>query len=175
MEDNKNNLLYENTTTYTKDLYLDFTKFHLRKRSLATAIPLYVCMIIMSISSILLIVLNLDVKAGIAFLILSLAIIIMYIYLPNISVSKILKFDKTFEGTKNTYKFFDSYLEVSNNYGSTKLEYENLYKIYETNSNFYLYINSRQAFLVNKSGFKTNIDEISEFFKNKFGENYLKK
>ena len=65
----------------------------------------------MTLSSILLIVLNLDISAGIAFLILSLAVILIYIFLPNISVSKILKFDKTFENTENKYEFYEDYLD----------------------------------------------------------------
>ena len=56
MEEEKS--LFENKTLYTKELYLEFSKFHLRKRSLITAIPLYICMAIMTLSSILLIVLN---------------------------------------------------------------------------------------------------------------------
>ena len=78
MEEEKS--LFENKTLYTKELYLEFNKFHLRKRSLITAIPLYICMAIMTLSSILLIVLNLDISAGIAFLVLSLAVILIYIF-----------------------------------------------------------------------------------------------
>lgn len=173
MEEEKS--LFENKTLYTKELYLEFSKFHLRKRSLITAIPLYICMAIMTLSSILLIVLNLDISAGIAFLILSLAVILIYIFLPNISVSKVLKFDKTFENTENKYEFYEDYLFVENKYGSTKVDYNDLYKVYETKNNIYIYINSTQAFLVSKSGFDSKLDEVKEFLKNKFKERYIEK
>ena len=98
-----------------------------------------------------------------------------YIFLPNISVSKILKFDKTFENTENKYEFYEDYLFVENKYGSTKVDYNDLYKVYETKNNIYIYINSTQAFLVSKSGFDSKLDEVKEFLKNKFKERYIEK
>ncbi|MDD3304104.1 MAG: YcxB family protein [Clostridia bacterium] len=175
MEETAEKVLFKNKTIYTKELYLNFNKFHLRTRNKALSISLYICMGIMIISSLLLIFLKLDISAGVTFLILSAVIVLSYIYLPNISVNRILKFDKTFENNENQYKFYENEFEVSNPFGNTKIKYEDLYRVYDTKEVLYIYINTRQAFLISKSGFNEDLENAIEFLKTKFKSNYIKK
>lgn len=54
---------------------------------------------------------------------------------------------------KNTYSFYDKYIQITNSKDDIKLNYYKLYKIFETKNYFYLYINKNYSFVLSKDGF----------------------
>ena len=56
------------------------------------------------------------------------------------------------------------------------MNYTDLHKIYETNEFYYLYLNNRQAYIVEKQGLtKEEIEGISNIFKDALGKSYILK
>ena len=65
------------------------------------------------------------------------------------------------------YHFYDSFLEEKNFTGCAKYEYNQLYKIRETKTNFYLMIARNQAYILIKENFP---DGLAEFLREKAKE-----
>ena len=78
--------------------------------------------------------------------------------LGNTSI-KTEKFEKEKEFT---FKFYEKYFTISDSNNFEKIKYWKLYKIYETNDFFYLYINKDHAFLLEKNTFTKG--DISTFY-----------
>lgn len=76
---------------------------------------------------------------------------LIYFVLPKVAFNK----NKIAKNSDNHFVFRDEIFEVSGateSYrGSSEIKYDALYKICETRDFFYLYINSRQAYIVEKS------------------------
>lgn len=80
---------------------------------------------------------------------------------------------------KNTYTFTDDSITVSSNgdgySGSSEITYEKLYRAAETNEYFFLYINKRQAFVVDKTTFVGgSADELTARLTSVFGKKYIR-
>lgn len=69
---------------------------------------------------------------------------------------------------KNTYVFYDKYMQIINSSNNIKLNYYKLYKVFETKNYFYLYINKNYSFVLSKDGFSIgNPDDFYKFIKKK--------
>lgn len=80
---------------------------------------------------------------------------------------------------KNTYAFTDGGIAVSSNgdgySGSSEITYEKLCRAAETNEYFFLYINKRQAFVVDKSTFEGGTaDELTARLVSALGKKYMR-
>ena len=64
---------------------------------------------------------------------------------------------------KNTYSFYDKYMEIKNTDDIIKFNYYKLYKFFETENYFYLYINKNYSFVLTKTGF--SIGDSNDFCK----------
>ena len=60
------------------------------------------------------------------------------------------------------FRFYKKYFTISDSNNFEKIKYWKLYKIYETNDFFYLYINKDHAFLLEKNTFTKG--DISTFY-----------
>lgn len=76
------------------------------------------------------------------------------------------------------YKFTNDYIYVESNAegasSSSKINYTNLYKIYEIDDMLYMFINITQAYIIKKKNL--NLEEIQQlriFLKNKVGKAYI--
>lgn len=162
--------LYQNDTTYTEDSFIQYNKFHMIGRKKTDIIYL----VVLIIASIYLIIVG-EVKAiGIAGLGIAVAFILLYFLLPKLTIRRLSKTDQTILNSKNHFSFYTNELIISNEVGSSKFPYDKLYRVYETEDFMYLYINDRQAFLVNKAGFDGDVtEEVSHFLKEKMGRKYI--
>ena len=68
----------------------------------------------------------------------------------------------------NYYFFYENYFRVKNTIGNSKLKYYKLYRVYENENYFYLYLNKDNCLILEKSGFMIgSTDDFRSFMKNK--------
>lgn len=69
---------------------------------------------------------------------------------------------------KFTFEFTNKYIEVKANKVDNKISYRKFHKVYETKTNFYLYIDDEYSILINKDGFVLgSVNEFRKFIKKK--------
>lgn len=160
-------LLFKNTTKYTKAIYDKFLAFHSKKYhfTYTTYTLLVVAFILFS--------LVLQVKYHnftIAILLCcGLSTFILWRFFRPISdVAKEYKSEKIQNEQSFTFKFYDKFFTIEDLKVYSKIKYYQLYRIFETDDFYYLYIDKAHAFLMNKSCFKKGSSEdFSHFIKKK--------
>lgn len=78
-------------------------------------------------------------------------------------IKKIFKTNKVLHNEEVNFEFYDTYFTEEFPYGNIKLEYNKLYKIIETKTNFYLMIAKNQGVILVKENFP---EGLAEFFRN---------
>lgn len=167
-------ILFENTTKYTKNIYDSFLEFH-RKKYRFTYMA-YTVTIVALILFALIIQIKYHNYSVAILLCCGLTVFILWRFLHPISeVSKEYKSDKIKKEKEFTFKFYKKYFTVEDDKQISKIKYYKLYKIFETKDFFYLYIDKTHSFLIDKSKFKNNTtDDFSMFIKKKCWWNYKK-
>lgn len=67
-----------------------------------------------------------------------------------------------------TFSFYNNYLKVYTKKNYSIVSYRELYKIFETDTFFYLYLDNRHSLLLDKSGFKKGSpSDFRDFMKKK--------
>lgn len=168
------NPIFKNTTKNSPKEYKKFAEFHGRKHIFSYLLTLFIvsaffifCSIIQFSSK--------HYMLGIFFILFLLAFIVYQIIHPLIIIKKDLKNGKISNKSKNTFLFFDKNFKVLSNDTEVIVKYRKLHKIYETDTFFYLYLNSTYAFLVSKNGFIIgNSGDFSNFIKKKVLFKYKK-
>lgn len=164
--------LFVNKTTYTKDIYIDFLKFHNKKYNpsyiaytVFWAFLFFLC-IVLSFSSG-------NRVQGVIVTIILISFVIYRVARPKLIVSKEMNSDK-FEGNlTNTFTFYEKNFEVKNVNGKFIYKFSNLRKVFETKDYFYLYVTKENAFLLSKSTFSFGTSyNFSKFIKDKCGLKY---
>lgn len=160
-------ILFENTTKYTKLIYDKFLDFH-RKRyhftymtsSLIVIAFILLCLIIQVKSH------NLTIAILIC---LALSCFVLWrFFRPIAQVSKEYKSDKIKKQKVFTFKFYDKFFTIQDDKQFSKMKYYQLYRAFETDDFFYLYIDKTHSFLIDKSCFKEdNWQNFSLFIKKK--------
>ena len=167
-------LLFKNTTKYSKDIYNIFLEFHKKKFSfrynlLSIAISMLIlCFIILHIQY---------HHYGIAIIFCAcLTSFILYRYFhPIEEVRKDYNSDKITQENSFTFSFYDRYLKVYSKMKYSIIKYKDLYKIFETDKFFYLYLDNSHSLLLDKSGFKKGTPiEFRNFIKKKCPLKYSK-
>lgn len=159
--------IFKNVTTYTAKEYKEFLEFHGEKHNFkyltftfALSLFLILCSVIQFSSR--------HSALGILFVLLLLTFLGYQILHPLYIVRKEVKNGKISSNSQNTFSFFDKSFKIKNRDGISKVRYRELYKVYETETFFYLYINSTYAFLVSKKGFIIGSEKnFSKFLKKK--------
>ncbi len=73
--------------------------------------------------------------------------------LPDLQTKRILKTDHLIDGMVTTYTFYADRFDMENSLSKGEVPYEKLYRIIETPTYFYLYLNKMSAYLVSKEEF----------------------
>lgn len=102
------------------------------------------------------------------------------IFLPVIYSKKALKTSALQAGAHIIVEFFDKKVKIETlkgeeNIGNTTLDYNDIYKIYDTKHAIYIYVSSNQAFVCNKANIEGNYDNLVNMLKEKLGKKYKKK
>lgn len=160
-------ILFKNITKYDEDIYKEFLEFHQKKFGLRYS--LYTFFIIGLLLFFLILQIknhNIDLAIIICFVITG---FLLWRYLhPASEVSKEFNSEKIQEKKEFTFIFYEKNLKICEN---NKLEryvirYNQLYKIFETENFFYLYIDERHALLISKNCFTVgNSEKFSVFIK----------
>lgn len=90
---------------------------------------------------------------------------LLLIFLHKRRIKKVFDSNKALQNAEMHYEFYDSYFTQTNAFGSTKLEYTQLYKIIETKTNFYLMIAKNQGFLLTKETLPKGLAEFLQIVK----------
>lgn len=94
---------------------------------------------------------------------------ILKIILFNYNIKKVFESNKVVRNITTKFEFYKDYFEATNDSAKSKINYNDLNKIIETKTNFYLMTSSIQGYIIEKN----NIPEgLSKFIK---GLNYINK
>lgn len=154
--------LFENTTTYTPEIYHEFVKFHNKKYNFKYhlyTLAILICIIFCMVSQFL----NNNIFMGILFVFVMVIFLLYRVYHPYFLTKKEASSDKVKKQLRNTYSFYDKYMEIKNSNDTIKLKYHKLYKIFETENYFYLYLNKTYSFVLDKNSFSVGSSE--DFYK----------
>jgi len=101
------------------------------------------------------------------------AFIIYRIYSQKIIVKKEMNSSKILEQQEFTFKFYEKNLTINTDEGIEKFKYINIWKAFETNKYFYLYIDKTHAFILDKKGFiNYNNNKFRKFLKSKLNRKF---
>ncbi len=148
-------ILFKNTTKYTKSIYDTFLDFH-RKKYYCTYTA-YTLLVITFILFFLILQIKFHNHAFAFMVCCGLTFFIFWRFFRPVSeISKEYKSDKIQKQKLFTFKFYDKLFIVQDNKQFSEIKYYQLYKVFETDDFFYLYIDKTHSFLLDKSCFKEN-------------------
>lgn len=168
-------LLFKNKTKYTPDTYQEYLSFHQKVYGLSH--KFYTAIVLFS--------LLFCIIAQVSFHYYTLAIIVSFaltgfilwrLFHPIYVISKELNSDTLQEQKEFVFKFYEKYFRIYYHRTFDNIHYKKLYKIFETNTFFYLYIDKNHALLLAKSNFSIGTSEdFATFLKRKKPFKYHKK
>ncbi len=168
-------LLVKNETEYTYDKYLELNRFNTFKVKKTAMVILIVSISIIFLCGVLMIILG-EYSDAVIYIALAIAFTVFFIFLPTLQTRKIFKSDKMLQQKiKNNFEFYNDRIEASNTKGNSKLKYEDLYRVYETDKAFYMYLNRIQVFMLSKDSFIIgDAEKLANLLQEKLGKNYKK-
>lgn len=159
--------LFENKTTYTKDTYMEFLRFHTKTYNLPYMAytmfwaAIFILCIYLAFSSG-------NRLQGVIITIILICFVVYRVYRPKKLVDNELKSEKISTNNINVFSFYDKNFLVENNNGVFTFRYFMLHRVFETDDFFYLYVNKENAFLVAKKTFSLGTaEDFSKFIKDK--------
>ena len=160
-------ILFKNKTTYSEDVYNEFLEFHRKKFGLKFA-SFNICIIALILTCIVYLVSYRNYTSAIMFCIILTVFIFLRYFKPALEVSNDYKSEKISNNSTFTFTFYDKYFTVKEKNDIYKSKYRNLYKIFETDNYFYLYIDKNHSFLLDKTGFIVgNSNDFNKFILHK--------
>ena len=163
--------LFINTTKYSKEEMDKFIQFHSHKY-----IKKYIIITVIFIIYMLAILINNLIHKRWNFVFVIIAVFaVAYIYFRHINVDKKKENNKKQLEQIFKFSFFDNKVTIKGEKEKSELKYHEFYKIFETKTNFYMYINSEYSLILDKEGFeKGNLEEFRKFIKKKCFLKYRK-
>ena len=156
-------LLFKNKTIYNSKNYNQFIKFHGEKFNFSYNMYTFV-MLALILYCIILNIIQKNILLFLLFIGMFTLTILLRMFMP---VKKYQKTKKNFAKNKQTtisIDFFKFYFKVE----EKPYPYFKVYKVFETNDYFYLYINEGNAVLVSKNGFELgSVEDFTDFIKKK--------
>ena len=156
--------IFKNITKSSKKIYYEFLEFHNKKFGKKEFLQSFLFFAVL----IYLIVFN--VKNGnYAFPIIILLIALLVGFFYNILrkekvVKKELKSSKIKNQEEIIYEFYNLYVDVIKNDRKSRVWYFKIHRIYQDNLNFYFYLDSTHALLLDKKGFvKGSLSDFKQF------------
>ena len=154
------------TTTLTLDSCIKFNNFHLFK-GFNGVIVIFTPVIFLIIS--LLNYIDNDIIGAIVFIIIALLMIPLIMLLTLIIVKKNFKSNKFLASITDVFFGFsnEGITQIAKNCTSD-FKWDQIYRVYETKNNFYLYVSKMQAQIILKSDFeKDGVEKAKEFMNSK--------
>lgn len=159
--------LFKNKTTLSKENYIDLVEFHQKQNN--WKYWLYtVAFCIFLIVTIVAHLCNKNYGMALLIFIILLAFLAYRFIYPYYKTGKEYHSEKIQKSLVNLYYFYDKYFTIKNKLGNSKLRYRKLYRVYENDNYFYLYLDENNALILEKSGFEIgNSRDFKEFIKHK--------
>lgn len=88
---------------------------------------------------------------GLYVIIITLLLPFMTLYVTDRRIKKAYYSNKMLKDLAVHFTFYDDYFEVESKTGKSHIEYENLYKLYEKEDNFYPMTGSNTVYIIEKS------------------------
>lgn len=163
----KKKLLFKNSTQYSKKLYDNFTRFHNKKNS--TSYEIFTIFILILLAYCIFATINAKlIFLGITFIIVFILFIFYRFFVPIYVYKKESKKKAITKELTFKFYFYDTYFKVRDNLNYDKFAYFRLYKVYETDNYFYLYLSKNYSFIIDKKSFSLGSSkDFSSFIKNK--------
>ncbi len=160
-------LLFKNTTKYTKAIYDKFLIFHNQKYQF-TYMAYTAMVVAFIIFSLIMQVKYHNFTIAIILCCGLTAFVLWRFFRPVSEVKKEYKSEKIEKEKEFTFKFYNHYFIIEDDKEFSEIKYRQLYHVFETLDFFYLYIDKKHAFLLDKTKFKkNNPSEFSTFIKKK--------
>lgn len=167
-------ILFKNTTQYSNQVYSDFLIFHnelygfkYHATTLLITFLFAFCFVLHVKSS--------NTIYAIGFLLAIVLFLAWRVFHPVFITKKEYKKDQIAKSYTYTFTFYEDYFEIRHKKEFDKRRYK-LYKVFETNRYFYLYVNHDYSYLIDKQNFEIGTcEEFSNFMKKKFPLKYYKK
>lgn len=172
----ENELLVKNETEYTYERYLKLNQFNMYTKQKVTLIVLIISVIVIFLCGIFMLVIG-SYDRAIFYIALALVFSALYVFLPSIQTKKIFKSDNLLKSNiKNTFEFYNDRIDISNKTSNSKLDYQDIYKVYERKEAFYIYLNRIQVLIVSKDCFiMGDAEKLRNLLKEKVGKDYVNK
>lgn len=160
-------LLFKNTTKYTKQNYDEFLNFH------SEHYKYWYLLYTLSMSCIIIFFIAVQIKLhnisiSFVFCVILTLFILWRIFHPISEVEKEYKGETIKKEKSFTFKFYENKFSVLNLRSISDARYSDLYKVFETDTFFYLYIDKKHSLLLEKSKFtKGTSNDFSAFIKKK--------
>ena len=152
-------IMIDVTTKYTKESYRKFQWFHITRGGVRKVVVVIMLAFMFCVGALLMSMRIIDVEARATSLFLSLLLLFFptfYTLLPRISASSAFKKSPALFDTGLTFTFHEDYFTVQTTgmvSGTSDIRYEALYRVYQTKDYFYLYLQQRQSYIVDKKDF----------------------
>ena len=155
--------LFKNITIYNSKNYNQFIKFHGEKFNFSYNAYTLVLLALM-LYCVVLNIIQKNLLLFLLFLAMFALTIVFRMYLPTKRYQKTKKKFAQSKQTSVTIDFFKFHFKIE----EKVYPYLKLYKVFETEDYFYLYVDEENAVLVSKNGFKLGTaEEFTEFIKKK--------
>ena len=168
-------LLFQNKTKYSDTVYNEFLHFHSNHFKYSYLLyTLIVCAVIL-----FLVIAQIKIHQLSISILLCAALtgfILWRIFHPISEVSKEYKSEKIQQQIEYTFKFYENKFTIEDSNYFSNSKYSDIYKVFETDSFFYLYLDKTHSLLLEKNSFTLgSANEFSEFIKRKCLFRYRKK
>lgn len=155
-------ILFKNVTQYTKEEMARFQKFH-KSKNYNKYKFWTISLLILFISFFILNILYRNWYAAVGTMFLA---VMMYVYYYYTMPKRKKENNKKQLAQKFIFGFTNKYIEVKADKVDNKISYHKFHRVYETKTNFYLYIDDEYAILINKNGFVLGtLNEFRKFIK----------
>lgn len=142
-------ILFKNTTTYTEKELKVFQEFHLWKN---TSTIIYAIIVVLALTY--MIIVNITLKNWSWIILMFFILIMIFLYYKYIVITKKREINKKNENQTFTFYFYEEELKIQNKGKENIIKYSEIYRIYETKTNFYLYKNKEYSLIISKKGFE---------------------
>ena len=158
--------MYKTQTKFTVDemiklnrtYFFKMQKFRLILMVLYELLLLWICLSAFDLHWILI---------GFFFLFLVIFVPVFWYLMFVTNSKKYFKSNKAAQYSILNYTFEEDKIVIETERGSSFIKYDEVYKIYETKTNFYLFISNKQAYVIVKENCS---DELIQFIKDIFGK-----
>ena len=153
-------IMIEVTTKYTKESYLKFHWFHIARSGVRKVVYIAMLAFLFCAGAALLMymfIADFDNQPSIFFLsFLSLSLPLYCIIFPYINASIAFKKSPVLFDMGLTFTFHEDYFTAQSTgmvSSISNIRYEALYRVYQTRDSFYLYLQQRQSYIIDKTHF----------------------